>query len=553
MNKAFVPLSLALAAAVALGCSDKTPLPAAAPGPRLAGAVDLGATPPDAEIDLVLGLTLPGSASLHKFLDEQAVTGEALSPEDFADRFALSAAQYHRVVTWLAAHGFVVTRTVAGRTSISVRATADVVERAFGVQLHDFADGDGRFSAAVGDLSLAPELAGSVGGVVGIEGGLPWVSHLRRPDATPNAAAQPYGATDLESLYDTSSIGSPGKGETIAILGAGNAPVSSDIAGYYSTYKPYGLTAPPASYKVEQVGGPNRDPNDLAELERQENTLDIEMIAAIAPYADVVHIMAATNTPGLFADGISYIVNQHKDVHAVSVSYGTCERGAAPYMPTVHAMLMQAKAEGQTWFFAAGDTGTDACRSGTTNKIVSAGWPASAPYAVGVGGTQIDSGTTEVVWNSYPGNILLPGAGGGGGASETLDKPAFQMGVTPDDGARDEPDVAALAGSPDINIYLAGASPLGNTVPVGGTSAAAPMWTGVWALVEQAKGHATISGSLEGLYALGKAGKGFHDVTSGNNGGPSDTGTGGYSAGTGYDLATGWGSPNAAELIANWQ
>jgi kumamolisin len=240
-------------------------------------------------------------------------------------------------------------------------------------------------------------------------------------------------------------------------------------------------------------------------------------------------------------------------VHAVSVSYGTSERGAAGYMPVVHAMLAQAKAEGQTWFFASGDTGTDACRSGTTNKVLSAGWPASAPYAVGVGGTQINSGTTEVAWNSYPGNILLPGQGGGGGPSESLDKPAYQMGVTPDDGARDEPDVASLAGSPFINIYIAGVSPFGNTAPVGGTSAAAPVWAGVWALLEQAKNHVAITNSLEGLYALGKAGKGFHDVTSGNLGGPGDTAAGGWPAATGYDLATGWGSANTADLIANWQ
>jgi kumamolisin len=302
----------------------------------------------------------------------------------------------------------------------------------------------------------------------------------------------------------------------------------------------------PGSYTVELVGGANRDPDSLAENEREENTLDVQMIAAIAPYARIVHVLAATNQPGLFADGIAHIVNQHQEAHSVSVSYGTCERGAASAMPVVHAMLAQAKAQGQTWFFASGDTGSDGCRDGTSNKIVSAGWPASAPWAVGVGGTQIDSGNTEVVWDTFPGSLLSSPGGGGGGVSESIDKPAYQQGVTPNDSSRDEPDVAALAGAPGIAVYVSGPS------VVGGTSAAAPVWAGVWALLSQARGPAPITNSLERLYQLGKAGKGFHDVVSGNNGGPGDTMNGGYPAGPGYDLATGWGTPNAQELIASW-
>ena len=126
------------------------------------------------------------------------------------------------------------------------------------------------------------------------------------------------------------------------------------------------------------------------------------------------------------------------------------------------------------------------------------------------------------------------------------------MGVTPDDGARDEPDVAALAGSPGIDHLSRRRQPFGNT-RLGGTSAAAPMWAGVWALLEQGKGHTTITNSLEGLYTLGKAGKGFHDVTSGNNGGPGDT----RPAATPRRPATTWRPAGALRtpptLIANWQ
>ena len=552
MRERLLSLALLVVAASA-GCSDRKPVDGAAPGLRLAGARELGPVSSDTEFDLVIGVRLRDPIKLGKFLDAQPWTGDSMTAGDFADGFAISAGGYARLLSSLRAAGFTIVRTAEGRTSVTVRGTADIIARALGGELRQFEDGDGRFVASVTALTLPADVEGTVSGVVGVEGALAWKPHMIPLGALPQAAGQSFGASDLETQYDTSAITKPGDGETIVILGAGNAPVASDIAGYYSTYKPYGLTAAPATYHVDLVGGANRDGNDIAELERQENTLDIDMVSAIAPYANVEHVLTATNTPGLFADGISYIVNQLKSAHAVSVSYGTCERGAASYMPVVHAMLAQAKAEGQTWFFASGDTGSDACRAGSTNKILSAGWPASAPFAVGVGGTQIDSGSTEVVWNSYPGNILLPGGGGGGGVSESLAKPAYQMGVTPDDGARDEPDVAALAGSPYINIYIAGASPFGNTTPTGGTSAAAPVWAGVWALVEQAKGHTAITQSLEGLYAAGHAGHGFHDVTSGNLGGPGDTAAGGYAAAAGYDLATGWGSPNTADLIANWQ
>ena len=167
----------------------------------------------------------------------------------------------------------------------------------------------------------------------------------------------------------------------------------------------------------------------------------------------------------------------------------------------MNSMFMQAKAEGQQWFFAAGDSGTDGCRDGTGNKIVSAGWPASSPYVVGVGGTEVKTGTTELVWDW--GSTI--GGATGGGASESFDKPSFQTGVGPgaSDGARDEPDVAALAGGPGVIVYLDGSA-----AGYGGTSAATPMWAGVWA-IEQAKGHKTITNGLETLYTLVPRDTGF--------------------------------------------
>jgi kumamolisin len=271
--------------------------------------------------------------------------------------------------------------------------------------------------------------------------------------------------------------------------------------------------------------------------------LDAEMVLSMAPLANVVHVIAATNSPGLFTDGISYIVNQVSQAHAVTVSYGGCERGAAQETAVMNTLFQQAQAEGQQWFFASGDTGTDGCRDGAGNKHITAGWPTSSPYIVGVGGTEIGNGGGEIAWNQ---NSAKNGESAGGGApSEIFSKPAYQMGKTPNDNARDTPDIAAIAGGG--GVFIAYHNQHGT---VGGTSAAAPVCAGAWALVDQGKGGKGITDALTKIYGLTTASGAFNDVTVGDNGGP-DGKSAGFPAGAGYDLATGLGSPNVAKLITN--
>jgi kumamolisin len=120
------------------------------------------------------------------------------------------------------------------------------------------------------------------------------------------------------------------------------------------------------------------------------------------------------------------------------------------------------------------------------------------------------------------------------------------VGKTPADNARDTPDISAIAGGGGVFIALQK-----QHGTVGGTSAAAPICAGAWALVDQGKGGGGITDALTKMYAVGTSGA-FNDILSGDNGGPDDKSPG-YPAGAGYDLATGWGSPNVAKLIANIQ
>ena len=92
----------------------------------------------------------------------------------------------------------------------------------------------------------------------------------------------------------------------------------------------------------------------------------------------------------------------------------------------MNTLFEQAQAEGQQWFFASGDTGTDGCRDGAGNKHIAAGWPTSSPYVIGVGGTMIGAGGVEVAWNDN--SPAAASAAGGGGPSEVFNKPAYQVG-----------------------------------------------------------------------------------------------------------------------------
>jgi kumamolisin len=569
MAKIFV-----LCCAVAAGCSSAQPLQNARVNPRLLGAQDLGSVSRDAEFQVVLGLRLRQPERLTKLIRDRDVNASDYTPEDFADAFGPSPAEYHEISSWLIGQGFTIVRTAVGRTTITIRGTADTFERVFATPIHRFADRLGAFEAFTAAPRYLPNLALNITGQVGLNGTPNWFSHRFVPTPSPELSAnKPLNAWDLEQLYQTATVtgtvgngtstplvANPGLGETIAILGAGGAPtLNGDINGpngYMNKYQPYGQTALPATgggYSIVNVGGPNRDGDAAANNEYGENVLDIDMVLAMAPYAKIVHVITATNTPGLFTDGISYIVNQLPMAHSVSVSYGGCERGAAGEMPVLSALMAQAKAQGQQWFFASGDSGTDGCREVNpnvnpqpgANKIISAGWPASDPNVIGVGGTQLTTVggvLTEAAW-----------VNGGGAPSESFEKPTYQMTGTPNDGARDEPDVAALAGSPYITIVGGG-----GTASVGGTSAATPIWAGIWALLDQAKGGTGIKNAHEGLYSLGNSAtlnNAFNDVTLGQTNGPDGVAGSqpGESAGPKYDLATGWGTPVLPKLIQNWK
>jgi kumamolisin len=553
MTRIASTLALALAATA---CNPTAPPPAVAfhqPG-RILGATDIGPADPAEVIGLVLAVKLRQPEKLPVLMRAQGDHGSSLfkkflTPAQYGDSFGASADDYQRLVDWAQASGLEIVSQSPSRSTLTVRGTTAVVEQAFGTHLRMYQDSRGTFRAPTGDLAGWPAISGLAGGIVGLDTAGEWRSHRVPsgpvpPPADPNRTNGGLDPIDLQTLYDAPPASAmPGLGQTVAILGTGFAPDPvQDVDGFIKKFKLNTINGTVRTQQYTQVfvGGPNRDNTNLGNNEYGENLLDIDMVLGMAPNASIVHVFTAQNGGGLFADGIEFVVNQLPNAHSVSLSFGSCERVSDSEVLTLNQLFQQAKSQGQQWFSASGDDGTDACRDGKGNNVLSVDWPSSSPYVLGVGGTTLNNLNVELGWG-----------GSGGGESEIIVKPAFQIGVGPfpNDGVRDVPDIASVAGDPGVSTYAQG-----QVFPSQGTSAAAPTWAGLWALIDQTHGGTGISNGAEILYQLGEAQQAggpavFHDITSGGNQG---TDTAGYTAGPGYDLVTGWGTPDIQALIANW-
>jgi kumamolisin len=264
--------------------------------------------------------------------------------------------------------------------------------------------------------------------------------------------------------------------------------------------------------------------------------LDIEVIGAVANGAAIA-VYFAPNTDQGFIDAVSQAV--HDTTHTpsvVSISWGGSEDSwTAQARTNMDQIMSDAGGMGVTVTVAAGDGGS---ADGATDGKQHVDFPASAPHALACGGTHLDASgtqiTSETVWNTSATE------GTGGGVSDTFTLPSYQSSAkvpgNVDTGkpGRGVPDVAADADpASGYAIRVDGADET-----IGGTSAVAPLWAGLTALLNQSLG-APLGFAHPRLYAL-LGSTAFHDITSGSNGS--------YTAGPGWDACTGLGSPSGTAL-----
>ncbi|HEY2517658.1 MAG TPA: protease pro-enzyme activation domain-containing protein, partial [Polyangiaceae bacterium] len=515
----------------------------------------------------------PTSPSFHRWL----------TPEAYAARFGPSPADIDELSSWLTSQGLAVEGLSRAHLHLSFSGTVAQLEKAFATELHTYAvDGVRHFAP-----TIAPSLPSAFAGrVLSIQ-------HLH--DAAPRARPRPdyltgaglaLAPSDWATIYDVDKLyaaGLDGTGQKIAVVGQ-TYYYPADLAAFRSTFQlpakaPIDLFVP-GSGSASYIGGAN----DVTESE-----LDLEWASAIAKNADVVFVYTggAQASNGVL-DAIPYAIEEDvAPVVAITYGLGCDGKETAADADTLDAYASAANLLGITVVAASGDTGAAGCydfgpNASTPMPGLSLALPSSLPNVTVVGGTEFPpSSQTSSYWNDAGAALAyipyesgwddsaqagFPFAGGGG-KSTIFAKPYWQEGVTPSDGARDAPDLALAASPYETGYWIVSQAHSPSGFASGGTSASAPTFAAVLALVNQALvkngGTAGLGNANPMLYALAASTpSAFHDITAGENVVPCKAGdkdcpstapyTYGYTASAGFDLVTGLGSIDAYALVTAW-
>ena len=483
----------------------------------------------DVDHDKSIGVTvyLRPSAPLD-WVDQEA--GRTISHEELAAAHGASDADIAAVRSFAGENGLEVTQVDQGRRAVSLRGTVQAFAEAFGahgLQLYDHPT-EGRFRAREGALTVPADLDGVITGVFGIDERPQARPHLRVSHA---AAATSYTPPQVAAAYNFPT-NATGAGQTAAILELGGGFSQTDLDTYFRSLN----LATPTVTAVGVDGGtnsPGTDPDSDGEV-----MLDIEVLGSVAPGAKIV-VYFAPNTDQGFIDALSTAVHDTtNNPSVVSISWGGPEDSWTEQARTqMEQVMTEAAALGVAVTVASGDGGsTDGVDDGKQHVD----FPASAPHALGCGGTtlQITDGqiSSETVWNELPNH-----GAGGGGISIEFPVPSYQattsMPTNVDTGqaGRGVPDVAGNA-DPETGYQVLVD---GQQQTIGGTSAVAPLWAGLITLLNESLGKPV--GFMQPQIYTAAAVPGFHDITQGDNPG--------YQAGSGWDACTGNGSPNGGALL----
>jgi kumamolisin len=551
-----------------------------------------------------------GLPTLDEFIKGKRAHG--ITRQILAEKYGAVPHDVAAVREWALKSKLSVARVDLATRQVHLVGSAGAMQHAFGVKLSVYAHARTKthFRCPEGDVQIPESLAPMITGVFGLNDMPAVVRQGRRVGRKAAAASNPkaqfpgsFYPNEVAKLYNFPPT--QGAGQRVAILEFGGGFDQSVLNAYFTNN--IGLATPPTVNGISVLNTPIQvDPDVTGEV-----YLDIEVVGAMAPKATMDVFFAPWTGEG-YLNAIEQAIH-NDDYAAISISYGIDEdlRGASnnPAWPALNQAIDEAfrdaTAVGIPIFVSTGDQGSSSLRGGlqdgeeitVSSAVAHASYPATSPYATAVGGTQLYAAngaiSQEVVWNelgqvlegsfqsgqtskTQQGNYYLGGATGGGVSDRYTTAPSYQAGINlrsannPPAAGRMVPDVAGNAG---VNTGYLVSQPPGSQIaiaPVGGTSASAPMWAALMACV-----RAGLSTSLNGqvpvfffndfAYANGTTAA-FRDIVGGRsitydaNGNPvignftpvgnnNSTSTTGYSAQQGYDLCTGWGSPNGVELL----
>lgn len=497
----------------------------------------LGPIDPNETLHVVVTLRRRGERELDDLARRIAENhAEPLSREEFETRFAVAPEDFAKLEAFAREYQLRVERQDPCAAKAVLAGTAEHFQAAFGVELSDYEHPAlGRYRGRTGAITIPDAIAEVVTAVLGLDNRPQARPHFRlRPVSGPlttHAAAQVFTPLQLAALYGFPD--GDGAGQCIGLIELGGGYAASDLSAYFGR-----LGVPtPRVVSVPVDGGGNRPTGDPSSADG-EVTLDIEIAGAVAPKASIA-VYFSPNSDAGFIDAVSHALHDAANKPSVlSISWGGPEHSwTEQAITSFNDTLRSAVALGVTVCAASGDSGSsDGAYDGADNVD----FPAASPYVLSCGGTHLTASAgksiaREVVWNDG-----AAGGATGGGISARFALPRWQEGLK---AARVDGTAAPLTGRgvPDI---AADASPSsgyevlidGQSAPVGGTSAVAPLFAGLVARINANAGKA--AGFLNAkLYASAHA---FNDITSGNNGS--------YAAAPGWDACTGLGSPNGRRI-----
>ena len=521
---------------LALAGSDRAPL---------AGAREVGPANPNETVDATIRLR--SRAGKKPIVDPEEFTKpvekrKLYSREQFAQEHGANPADIARVEKFAQEYNLKVKEKSAPRRTVILSGTVSAMNKAFGVELKRYDHPGGEYRGRTGQIHLPADLHEVVEGVFGLDNRPQAKPHFRRRHARAGARAATvnvsYTPVQVATLYDyPTSV--DGTGECIALVELGGGFNPTDLNNYWSQLN---LSKTPTVSAVSVGNGSNSPTGDPSGPDG-EVMLDIEVAGSIAPGARIVAYFAE-NTDAGFLNAITTAVHDTTNNPSVlSISWGGPESSwTQQAMTSMDEAFQSAAALGVTVCVAAGDNGSsDGVTTDTLNHV---DFPASSPNVLACGGTTLEaSGNTiasEVVWNELANN---EGATGGG-ISDVFPLPSYQASANVPPSAnpggrvgRGVPDVAGDADpSTGYDTLVDGQSGV-----IGGTSAVAPLWAGLIALINQDMGKP--AGFINPLLYQNVSEDETNDITQGNNGA--------YSAGHGWDACTGLGSPIGTAVEAS--
>ena len=519
--------SITLAATAALLLAVLVPsapafAPAGAASLLTEGSTDLGAVTQQRSV--VLALRPSDAAGLRAF---DAEAGHpTLAPHQFAARFGPTPASVAAVESWAAAQGLSATSVSADGLLVRVTGSTATLGTALGVTFERFRAADGsEYVSSTGTAALPASLADDVSAIVGLSDLARTHGYIAHPAAALPGVSYPasYGPKQFWSLYDASAS-QTGAGQQVSVIAAG------DLSQPKRTWRHSRATS------VSRASPGTRSTSAHRPLKPKATTSGTSTRSTRPASHPASHRWTCTTAPrsktATILETIDRWVTDDTTTQA-SFSAGECEllADAAGFVESLDTVLAEAAAQGQTLFTASGDTGSQCpalvAENGVPVGLPGVDYPASSPYAIGAGGTSVLGADEEIGWYA-----------GGGGTSLLESAPAWQQnaGGSLTGVKRGVPDVS-LDADPEsgYEVIIAGKEEV-----IGGTSASAPSWQGIWTRAQGAHGG-TLGFAGPVIYETEPA-DAFNDITLGDNGL--------FPCTPGWDYVTGRGTPNIAAFVA---